>query len=249
MPNETESGSQTPDNQNESTPAKLDSAELGNAINAAVSSHLRRFAEKQLPTLLAEAMKPFGEQIAALKSTPATPVEEKTKISPETAALTQQLEELKTRLAQEAEQRVAVEKKAREDRAFSEFKSHLSKSVRPEMLDMVARDMFHNQKLVDVAEDGSVTFRGTRSNYGITEEVAYPLKDGVENWLKSDGAKPFLPAPSTSNTPTTRKQVQAPFQFEKTVDPSKLSPEQRVAYAKELEAKWAASLASQGVKI
>lgn len=224
-------------------------AEMGNAINAAVSNHIKRFTEKQLPTLLEGAMKPLLDQIAALKTaapaqTPAA--DDKTKTSPEVAALTQQLADMKAKLAQEGEQRAAAEKKARDDRAFSDLKSFLAPTVRPEMLEVIANHLFHIQKTVEVDETGNAIFKGTRSNYGITEDVAFPLKDGVDQWLKSDAAKPYLPAPGTSQAaPTQRRQIAAPQRFTTDVDVNRLTAEQRVIYAEELEQRFAAALGGQ----
>lgn len=226
-------GDSTPDDKQNQQP------DLGNIVNSAVTSQLKRFIKNEFPALLGEALKPVTEQLAAIKAAPPQPQEggdgdKKPKVDPQVAALTQQIEEMKAKLTREAEQRAAAEKKARDDRAFSEFKGYLAKSVRPEMLDMVASHLFHIEKMIDVAEDGTATFKGTRTNFGITEEVAYPLKDGVEQWLKGDQAKAFLPAPSTSNTPPHRRQVISPSALPKDLDMATATPAQKIQKAEEL---------------
>lgn len=244
MPTETEGVSQTtPDPKTVEAPQP----DIGNLVNSAVTNQLKRFAEKQLPSLFAEAMKPFQEQIAALKSVP-EPEDKKKVIAPEVVALTQQLEEMKAKLTREAEQRATSEKKAREDRAFNDFKGHLSKSVRPEMLDMVASHLFHIKKLVEVGEDGTAVFKGTRTQLGMTEEVQYPLKDGVDNYLKSEDAKPYLPAPGVSTTPTSKRPTVMPSTMPKDFDLSKATPQQKLQAAEELEKTYAAALAARAAK-
>lgn len=247
MPNENAEGSQNPSTEDPQTPEpKSSEPNLGNLVNSAVTAQLRRFAEKQLPSMLESAIKPLTEQLAALKAAPPPPPPEedsKKKVSPEVAALTQQLEDMKAALKNEAESRALAEKKAREDRVFSDFKGHLAKSVRPEMLDVIANHLFHVQKMVEIDDSGSATFKGTRTNYGITEEIAYPLKDGVDNWLKSEDAKPYLPAPGTSNTPTTRRTVVSNTGLPKDFDLSKATPEQKLQYAEQLEQEWGSLLA------
>ncbi len=247
MPHETEG-----DSQNAPDPKVTESGQpdISNVVNSAVSSHLKRFVEKQLPGIFAEALKPFQEQVAKLQAPPPADDEKsKNKQSPEMTALQTQLEEMKTRFAQETEQRIAAERKAREDRAYSEFKGMLAKNVRPEMLDMVADHLFLIKKIVEVPESGNPTFKGSRTQYGITEEVAYPLKDGVDNWLKSDDAKPFLPAPSASTTPTSKRQLISPTQLPPNFDPATATAEQKLQAASELEQKYAAALAARGFKV
>lgn len=251
MPTENEPGSQNPGTPNDAPKTEANQAELGNAINAAVTSHMKRLTEKTLPTMLEGAMKPLLDQIAALKAAPAptAATDDKTKVSPEVAALTQQLADMKTKLTQEGEQRAAAEKKSRDDRAFSDLKSQLASQVRPEMLNVIASHLFHIEKSVEVDDTGNAIFKGKQTNYGITEDVAYPMKDGVEQWLKSDAAKPYLPAPGTSSTPTTQRRHIAAPTFGKDVDISKLNPTQRVQYAEELELQATAALAAQGIRI
>lgn len=242
----------------ETPPPAAGTPDVGNLVNAAVSAHLRRFTEKQFPTLLAEAFKPFSEQIAALKAPPPPPPPQdddaprgKTpKVDPTVVALQQQLEDFRRQAAESDTRRASAEKKSRDDRAFSDLRSHLSKSVRPEMLDMVSNHLFQIQKMVEVSEDGTSYFRGTRTTMpGFTEEVNYPLKDGVENWLKSEEAKPFLPAPGISNTPASRRQTVLPGSLPKDFDLAKASDGQKVQAAADMERQMVAALRARGMDI
>lgn len=236
-------------------PPAAGTPDVGNLVNAAVSAHLRRFTEKQFPSLLAEAFKPFSEQIAALKAPPApadddAPRGKTAKVDPTVIALQQQLEEFKRQAAESDNKRAVAEKKSRDDRAFSDLKSQLAKSVRPEMLDMVANHLFQIEKMVEVSDDGTSYFRGTRATMpGFTEEVNFPLKDGVDNWLKSEAAKPFLPAPGTSNTPNSRRQTAMPSALPKDFDLANATDAQKVQAASELEQRYAAALRARGVNL
>lgn len=254
MPNETDGGSQNPpDTQNQISP------EVGNFINAAVTAQLKRFAEKQLPDVLKghleSAMKPVLEKLSAPPPAPQGDDEEqrpkgkKSAPSPEVAALEQKLQDTLKALKDAEDRRVATEKKAREDRAYSEFKVELGKHVRPDVLDMVADYLFRAQSVVDVQEDGNAYFKSTRNSYGIEEDIRLPIKDGVESWAKSDAAKPFLPSPGVSHAdPLTKKKVvMAPMP--KDIDLDKATPEQKVQMAMQKAEELGRKLAEQGIKI
>lgn len=196
MPNENEDGSQTPS----ADPAYVKAEDIGNIVNAAVSSHLKR----SLAGAIESALKPALEQFKA-SMTPAPAGEEtsdekkKGKQSPEMLAMAKQIEDMQKALVAEKERTAAAEKKQREDRAFSELRSSLEGKVRPELLDMVAKHLFVVEGRVQVDDQGNSLFKGSRLPYqGATEAEEYtlPLRSGIEDFLKSDAAKPFLPAPS-----------------------------------------------------
>lgn len=235
-------------------------AELGNMVNAAVTAHLKRFAEKQLPDILKghldAALKPVVEKLTAPVAPPPSDDEPSPKTkgknqpSPELAAMQQKLDDSLRALKEADDKRVAAEKKAREDRAYSDFKSELGKHVRPDMLDLVANHLFRIEGLVEVQEDGSALFKSSRSQYGIAEEIRLPLKDGVEQYVKSDAAKPFIPAPSTSQAPQTKKTpFQQPTKAPDAKDFDTMSPQQRVAAASRMEDDMRAKMAAAGRKI
>lgn len=236
--------------QNESTPAVNTTekpVDVNAIVNAAITHHLKRFAEKQLPELIASAMNPALEKLATTVQAPAKTEEPQAsnKPDPQVAALNAKLEELTKRLSDTEAQRLATEKKAREDRAFNELKTSLAGQVRPEYLDMLANNLFHIEKVVEFNDDGSVVFKGHQEKIpGYKEEVLFPLKDGVSQWLKSDAAKAFLPAPAPSTAPNvSRRPTASPSKFEPGVDVSKLSDEGKLAYADQREQELAALIA------
>lgn len=197
MPNDNEGSS------NESEPKYLTSDEVGQIVNAAVTSHLRRFTEKQLPELLNGALKPLAEKIAAVPP-PSDGGEEdstkkKSKQSPEYLAMQQEMEAMKKALQAEKDRVAAAEKKSREERSYSELRSSLEGKVRPEFLDLVAKHLFVVEGRVETDETGSSLFKTTHIPYtgADPEEIRLPLKAGIDQFLKSDTAKPFLPAPTS----------------------------------------------------
>lgn len=231
--------------ESKNSPEKETPAIDGNTINQAVTAHLKRFAEKQLPALLEAQLKPLFEKIEAVSKAP-PPKEDESgkKVDPEIAALKAKLDEQIAIATASEKARAAAEEKARNDKAFADFKGHLAKTVRPDMLDVVASHLFHIEKRVVVdPETGEATFKGVQTRFGITDEVAFPLKDGVENWAKSESAKPFLPAAGTSNTPkTTRATGIAASSLPQNMNFETASPQQRIQAAAEMEAAMQAAL-------
>ncbi len=194
MPNETEGTlDQTPPE-----PKYVTAEEIGNIVNAAVTSQLKR----SLGTAIAEAVKPITEQVAALKQAPPPSDEgddkKKGKQSPEMLAMAKQIEELTNGIKQRDERVAAAEKKQREDRAYAELRGSLEGKIRPELLDMVAKNLFFVEGRVVTDENGNVLFKTSKAPYtgAEPEEMQLPLKSGVDDFLKSDSAKPFLPAPN-----------------------------------------------------
>lgn len=197
MPHESD-GSQNP------SPAPQPSPEeqLGNMVNAAVSAHIKRFTEKQLPAILESALKPITEKLAA----PPPPADDeggkrKSKQDPETLALAKQLEDLKKELADRDQKVAAAEKRAREERAFGDLRTSLEGKVRPELLDFVAKHLVAVENRLVFDENGTPLFKSQRVPYAGAEpeEINLPLRAGIDEFLKSDSAKPFLPAPSSAS--------------------------------------------------
>lgn len=168
--------------------------------NAAVSSQLKRFGSKIDETL----KKSIAEAIGQIKTT--APADEDStkqnqanqgKVAPEIAAMQAKLDEALKTVAAEREARVTAEKKQLADQAFNELRSGLASKVRPEMLDIAARDLFHSQNRIVFDDSGVPLFKTKRSpgaGYA-EEEVLMPLKDGIQHFLGSKEATPFLPAP------------------------------------------------------
>jgi len=215
MPNENEEGSNTPSNEESSY---VKASDIGNIVNAAVSSHLKR----SLATAIEAALKPALEQIKSSIAPPPPAGDEdgdkkKGKQTPEMVAMAKRLEDMEKALAAEKEATAAAQKKAREQRAFSDLRTALEGKVRPELLDVVAHHLFTVEKRVDFDESGTPLFKSTRSLYqgAEPEDVLLPLRDGVEGFLKGDTAKAFLPAPSpgAGSSPLPKRGPTPPQSF------------------------------------
>lgn len=244
MPNENDDGSLNPSD----PPKALTEADIGNLVNAAVTNHLKRFAEKTLPTILEASLKPHLEKITAAPTPPpgdegeqAPKGSKKDKKDPELLALQDQFKAVQEQLAAEKTAREAVEKKARDDKAYSELRSSLEGKVRPELVDLVASHLFHVEKRVAFAEDGSVLFRAKQPLYqGSTEmeDVELPLRAGIDGYLKGDNAKAYLPAPSQgAEAPKLPKKPIQGQPVNGAAGRSLKTPEDKVAAAAEAEAR------------
>lgn len=154
-------------------PAPIFSQEQQNAINSAVSGRLTR------------ELAPLHATIAELNKKLAPP-ETKAADATETDPL-KRVAMLEQKLAASEAREAARRREARESHAYSELKSKLAPVVRPEMLDLAAKDLFHFDKRVTAHEDGKVSFRH--------EDQAFGLDEGIAEWAKSKGAAVFLPPP------------------------------------------------------
>lgn len=178
--------------------------DFGNIANAAAKSHIGRWVEKSLPGVLAAAMKPLQDEIAALRAPKVVDETDdsgkKTKTSPEVEAMRAQLEDFKSKFTAEQQARAAAEKSARDERAHGALKSELAGLVNPALLGMLTDNLYHIKKVVEFDEDGSPLFKSTRTDaFGDPEVVRMPLKDGVAQFLKTEEAKAFLPPPSAGS--------------------------------------------------
>jgi hypothetical protein len=187
-------------------------------LNAAIGSHLGR----ALPKALEPFNKQFGDINETLKKL-ATPKVEPTEeeknrqrqSDPETLALKNQLEELKQANQREREAREKAEATQRDNAAFAHLRSLVAKSVRPELVDVVAKNLFYAEKVITYDESGKALFKSRRAQYqgGPEEEVATTLEDGVQQYLKTKEAQVFLPPP-TSKQPTNNGGNRQPTRFD-----------------------------------
>ncbi len=188
------------DSSTESAPKYITAEEIGTIVNAAVTSHLKR----SMGSAIEAAMKPVLDKLAAAPA-PAPAVTEETdgrrkKQDPEMLAMATQLADLQKTLQSERDRVIAAERRGREDRAYNDLRTTLEGKVRPDLLDVVTKHLFHVEKLVEVDDTGNALFRAQHVPYtgADPEDIRLPLRAGVESYLKSDSAKPFLPAPGTS---------------------------------------------------
>lgn len=213
--------------------------DLNSSINAAVSSQLKR-AMKAVEENFSKSME--AQLAAALKNFTPPPTDSKAKPEkdPALAALQQQLDEA-TKKAQAAEQRQNLaEQKQKEDKAKSDLVSNLTKAgVRPEMVEIAATYIWA-KGLIDFDESGTALFKGKRNlGYGLPEEDMHlPMADGVESYLKKDGAV-YMPAPGAGGplgTARARGPISAVTANSNSIDtrkapPTDASPAAKSAYA------------------
>lgn len=221
------------------TPAPNAEADLNNRLNGIVTAHLKRFTEKQLPSMFEAALKPLHEKLAA---PPAHAEEEsksksKDKQTPEMAALLAQVEDMKAKMTAAETARASAEQKQRDDGARGALKDALSAHVRPELLNILTDHLFHQKKVVEFDDDGSPLFRSKKTDvFGGEEDVRMPLKAGIEQFLKTDEAKPFIPAPgSAQSSPLKKPSVTGGRQT--AFDPATATTAEKIRQAMEITAR------------
>jgi hypothetical protein len=207
MSNENQPGSNTPD------PQYVTADQIGNIVNAALTARL----PKMLQPAIEAALAPITAKLSAPPPTPPSGDDgddkKKSKQTPEMAAMAKQIEDLTKGITAEREARAAAEKKQKEDRAYNELRQSLEGKVRPEFVDILAKNLFQVEGRVSFGDDGAILFKSSKAPYvgAEPEEVQLPLKNGVEDFLKSDAAKHYLPAPSGgSNTSPLPKRGPSP---------------------------------------
>jgi len=231
-----------PGNEPPPPPQYVTADELGKAVNAAVSSHMTRLRKDALDPISTQ-LNGFGETLKKL-TTPKEPEpndQRNKQPDPETLALKNQLEELKQANAREREAREKAETKQRDDAAYSQLRTLVSKTVRPELVDVVAKNLFYADKVVTYDENGKPLFKARRAQYpdGPEEDVALTLEDGVQQFLKSKEAQVFLPAPAAprpSAQPSARTGTRLDPATRQPLDPKRpLSDKEKIARSIERE--------------
>jgi hypothetical protein len=188
--------------------------EIAKIVNSAVSSHLKRGLAPAIGEALksvnwAETLKldeTLDAKLAKLKpegGADPSGGNQPPKVDPQVAALTAKVQELTANIQKQQDEVKAANERARNEKAFADLKSALGGQVRPETLELAARDLFLAQKRIAFDEQGNPLFTVKKAPYaGATEEdVPMPLTDGVAHWLKSEEAKVFLPAPNANQQP------------------------------------------------
>lgn len=175
--------------------------DIARLVNQAVTSQLTRALPKALEGVMANVAKSLDEKLAAFK--PSTPVDPQPgqgqpKESPEYVALQRKLDELMAANKAAEDRAQAIERRAREDAAFGDLRGLLSKDIKPEFVDTVAKSLYYADKRVEFGEDGKPLFRTMIPAYqgGPLQETLLPLRDGVEAFVKSKEAEAYRPPPA-----------------------------------------------------
>lgn len=196
MPTDNNNNQTETETQEQPSQEDLINSKINAAVNAAITSHLKRQKSPSMDdfkALIADQLKSFKPQPSV-----EDPKEEK-KVDPALTAMRAQVEELQKSYAAERTAREKAESKQREDRAFGDLKDSLKSKVRPEMLDFVAKNLFYADKRVEFDTDGNPLFKVRKApSAGLPEEdMLMPLSDGISNWAQSKEAAIFIPAPTT----------------------------------------------------
>lgn len=215
------------ENEQNETPTALSAVEVANIVNSAVTSQMKRYEAR----IAAEFEKKLAAVQAAVAPKETDDAPAKKGKSPEFAALEAQLAQMAKRAEDADAKAAAAEKKARDESGFNALKSSLSGKVNPEYLDVLAEHMFHVRKVVDFDENGTPLYKHD-------ENTVLPLANGVDQFLKSDAAKPWRPAPTVSKTnPITKQSTAAAPTQTSTSGTGTGSDEDKIkrAYAREQE--------------
>ena len=150
------------------------------------------------------------KHLEGLKTEPPKPDDQPGKPSPEVQALTQKLSEMENSIKERDKALQEAKTQGQRDTARNSLRDALAPHVRPDAVDMVTQLLFDAQGVVQVQDDGNPVFKIRQSPMaGLPEEdMELPIKDGVANWLKTDNAKLFLPAPNTGSPEGTPRGAQ-----------------------------------------
>ena len=194
---------------------------VGAALNPAISSHLKRqqsAMDKAIADGVARALAASRPAEAAPSDAPAHGAPAKP--DPMLVKLREELDTFKRR-TEEAESRSrATEERDRTERTHGDLRTLLTKAnVRPELLD--AAHTVLATRALKFDEDGNATLeiKRARAKGASPEAVAFDLETGVRDWLASDEARPFLPAPGSAapsaraGTPVRRVGALEPAQL------------------------------------
>ncbi len=198
---------------------------IAKMINDALTAREKRQAQAFEKTVtetvtkaLAAALPPKGDDGASASRLAEGGAAAGGKPDPAVAKLREELDGLKKKY-EDAEKRARdTEDKARIDRTHGTLRERLvGAKVRPELLDAAHLLLTTRALKFDDAGNPVVTVKRVRERNKAAEAVEFNLDDGIADWLKSDEAKPFLPAPAPppprsggfggrADTPTTGAQ-------------------------------------------
>jgi hypothetical protein len=173
----------TQQQEQQEAPAYVTQDELARTLNSAISSHMKRF-EKSIAEMVATAATPKNET--------AQPKNES-----ELQILRRKVEELET-------QRTKDTQALRAERTDKRAREVLAKAGVSEPQQKFALAYLERNGMLSYDEEGQpvVTLKG-KSAAGHVEDAVYGFDEGLAQWLKSDEAKPLLPAPKAAG-PTVR---------------------------------------------
>jgi hypothetical protein len=211
----------TPEN-SQTEPEQKKEPDLATMVNAAVKSHISR----QLKDLdLDSKFKSISDAIESMKKTSEPePKKGKKDEDPEFVAMRQKLEEVSTNFTKAQQRAEEAERKRRDEQTRNDVRDHLQKTVRPEMIPFLTDYLLKASGKIEYDADGTPLFKHRMApGAGMAEEdVLMPLSDGLDAYLRTNDAKPFLPAPASGAAPKTpaatraqRASVSGPPKYDK----------------------------------
>lgn len=144
--------------------------------------------EEKLAALIdARVQSALAAALAAQKQTQAQ--------APAGDKISSEIEELRAALGRETDARKATERRALEQSAHARLVKSLSGKVHSGTEDMIATLIQRGREQVVYDKSGPKLRLG---------QVDYSIEDGVSEWLGSDEAKVFIPAPSAPSAPVKK---------------------------------------------
>jgi hypothetical protein len=195
-------------------------AALARNLNSAVKDHVSRAMkgfEKTMEGAIARAMgskAPKADDADGDEAESAQPARgEATKAKPiRDKATDDRLAALERKLQDSEKARAEIETKARQDGARSELRSLLEKKG---ITGARARAVIADLELSNALrfdEDGQpmLALKRSRTKGAMAQEEVFDLKEGIEDWARSDDAKDFLPAGKGPAPKTSQQSSMAP---------------------------------------
>ena len=195
---------------------------IGNMVNAAVSSHLKRHFKglgDQIGSML-------DERLSSLNLKPQK--DEAPAPAPAKGQAASEDEDTKAELAKLRKEMKEHNQRAAEKEAYADVRSQLAGKIRPEAMETAIK-VLRADGAIKVNRDGSVSFKHADGDMELSE--------GLSEWLKGEGAM-FAPAPMAKK-PQVRGPNRAPVRTTAGGGDENLTPAQKSARA----------LAARGLKL
>lgn len=197
--------------------AQPDPNELAKLVNQAVTSQLGRLLPKALETALGKVTASLDEKLAALQPAQGQGGDANQGNQGAQGQGQQGQDDHSKRIAdlekknaqllksiEESERRAKEnEHKVRTENALAEMRKSLTGKVKPEFLDFVVNHLQKVEDRLQFGEDGTPLMRvGVPAYKGAPpEDTLFTLGEGINEWLKSDAAKLFIPPPVPAKGP------------------------------------------------
>jgi hypothetical protein len=177
-----------------------DTASIEKAVSDAVAKALAAAAPARQADTTAPGQAAQGQAVAATQGAADVRPDPKIKL------LEEQIEKLRQERQQDQERVRATEEKARKDAARATLREALeAKGIKGARARAVISD-FELSGALRFTDEGKpeLVVARSRAKGADPEEIAWDLRRGVEDWVKGEDAKDFLPPPSAPTGPGAR---------------------------------------------